>query len=83
MFEDLAVIRDYISADNAEAAQKTALRILAQGESLISQPQKGRPGRVLDTRESLVPHLPYIIVYRIKKEQIEILRVLQTSRRYP
>lgn len=80
---DLAVIRDYIATANAEAAQKTALGILAQVESLVSQPHKGRPGRVLNTREALVPQLPYFIVYRIKKEQIEILRMLHTSRRYP
>ena len=80
---DLASIRDYIEADNPEAAQKAAVRILSQAESLVSHPRKGRPGRVPNTRESLVPNLPYFIVYRVRKEQVEILRVLHTSRRYP
>jgi addiction module RelE/StbE family toxin len=80
---DLAAIRDYIEADNSEVAQKVALGILSQAESLASHPRKGRPGRVRDTRESFVPNLPYFIVYRVRKEQLEILRVLHTSRRYP
>jgi addiction module RelE/StbE family toxin len=80
---DLAAIRDYIEADNPEAARKTAARILAQAETLLLHPAIGRVGRVLNTRESVLSDLPYIIIYRVKDDQLEILRVLHTSRKYP
>jgi len=80
---DLAAIKDYIEADNPEAARKIASRILAQAESLLLHPAKGRLGRVLNTRESVISDLPYIIIYRVKDDQLEILRVLHTSRKDP
>lgn len=80
---DLAIIKDYIETDNPVAAQKIALKIVPQIKSLIPHPIKGRPGRVLGTRESLVPDTSYFIVYRVNMGQLEILRVLHSSRRYP
>jgi toxin ParE1/3/4 len=80
---DLAAIRDFIEADNPEAARKIAFRILAQAERLLLHPAGGRVGRVLNTRESILSGLPYIIIYRVKDEYLEILRVLHTSRKYP
>ena len=80
---DLASIRDFIASDDLAIAQKIVLKILAQADSLLAHPQKGRPGRVANTKESLVPKLPYFLVYRVKKDQLQILRVLHTSRRYP
>jgi toxin ParE1/3/4 len=80
---DLAAIRDYIETDNVEAAQRVAMKIIAQAESLLLQPNKGRPGRVHNTRETIVPNLPYFVVYRVKKQDIEILRVMHSSQRYP
>ena len=42
----------------------------------------GRPGLVPLTRE-LVIHHNHIAYYRIKQEQVEILRVLHVRRQYP
>ncbi len=42
----------------------------------------GRPGRIEGTRELIISHTPYIVIYRVK-EQVEILRILHTSKRYP
>jgi plasmid stabilization system protein ParE len=38
---------------------------------------------VIGTRELLIGELPYAIPYRMLEQDIEILRVLHTSRRWP
>jgi toxin ParE1/3/4 len=43
----------------------------------------GRPERVIGTRELVIGGLPYIIPYRVRVGDVEILRVLHTSRRWP
>ena len=77
---DLVEIRAYILENDEQAAQDVATKILTQAESLLSQPAKGRIGRVHNTRESLVPTLPYLLVYRVKKEEVHILRIIHTKR---
>lgn len=43
----------------------------------------GRVGRLKTTRELIVPGLPYVIRYRIKKETVEILRIHHMAQRWP
>jgi len=50
---------------------------------LADQPGIGRPGRVPDTREWVMPHTPYIIAYRVEDETVVILRVLHGARKWP
>jgi len=60
------------------------LELLDQAETVLSRsPAIGRPGRVLGTREFVIAGLPYIIAYRVRDKDLEILRVLHTSRRWP
>jgi toxin ParE1/3/4 len=80
---DLTNIRKFIHRKNPEVAKEVAIKIAALAETLIQHPAKGRNGRLPKTRELIVPELPYIIVYRAKKEQIEILRVIHTSIKWP
>ena len=51
--------------------------------TLASQPGMGRPGRVANTRELIVPKTRYIVPYRMRDETVEVLRVFHTSRRPP
>jgi toxin ParE1/3/4 len=46
-------------------------------------PLMGRLGRVEGTRELVIANTPYILIYRVKLESVEILRVFHTSKRYP
>jgi plasmid stabilization system protein ParE len=71
---DLITIRSYIGQDNPAAASRVAIQIVAACDRLEYLPERGRPGRVLGTRE-LVSLWPYVIVYRINGPIIEILRV--------
>lgn len=66
-----------------EAASATIFRIQKATLQLSNYPLMGRPGRVEETRELVISQTSYIVVYRVKRNSIEILRVIHTSRRYP
>jgi addiction module RelE/StbE family toxin len=72
-----------IKADNPEAARKVVKRIRQAVERLADFPESGRHGQVAGTRELVVPGLPYLVVYRIGKESVEVLRVFHTSQERP
>ena len=81
---DLDDIAEYIGQDNPAAAIRVVLELIERTEStLIKQPTTGRAGRLLGTRELVIGNLPYIIAYRVRENDLEILRVLHTSRRWP
>jgi toxin ParE1/3/4 len=46
---------------------------------LLTFPHIGRTGRIEGTRELVMPHMPFVIVYRVSAN-IEILNVVHTSR---
>ncbi|MDT8278816.1 type II toxin-antitoxin system RelE/ParE family toxin (plasmid) [Roseomonas mucosa] len=71
---DLQRIREHIGRDNPAAASRIAVQIVAACDRLEHLPQRGRPGPVPGTRELATPW-PYVIVYRIGPEVVEILRV--------
>ena len=81
---DLDEIAVYIGQDSPAAAARVVLEVIDQTEShLTRHVAVGRPGRVLGTRELVNAGLPYIVPYRVRDSDIEILRVLHTSRRWP
>ncbi|MDZ8106623.1 MAG: type II toxin-antitoxin system RelE/ParE family toxin [Nostoc sp. DedQUE12a] len=80
---NLEQAHSYISKENPEAAQEVILKIQVAASQLENYPFMGRPGRVEGTRELVISSTPYIVIYRIKEESVEILRVLHTSKRYP
>jgi plasmid stabilization system protein ParE len=56
----LVTLREFIAKDSEQNAALVAKRILAV-ELLETQPEMGRPGRVLGTRELVVPDTLYLI----------------------
>lgn len=82
--KDLDYVEEYISQDNPSAAIDTVLLIIETVEKLLpSTPSIGRAGRVLNTRELIIPNYPYIVPYRVNNNMIEILRVMHTSLEWP
>ena len=82
--DDLASLRAYIEQDDAAAAQRVALHIVHNVETLLAEnPEMGRPGRVPGTRELVIPRTPFIIPYRLQHNTIQILRVYHGARRWP
>ena len=81
---DLDEIAKYIGQDSPAEAARVVLELIDQVEAnLLAHPAIGRPGRVLGTRELVIGGLPYVVPYRVRDMDIEILRVLHTSRRWP
>jgi len=81
---DLDEIASYIGQDSPAAAARVILELIDRVEaSLTKRPSIGRAGRVLGTRELVMGDLPYVVPYRVREQDIEILRVLHTSRRWP
>ena len=74
---------DYIAKDNLSAALSQLDEIEGQTDRLADYPKLGRPGRVKGTRELVVNRTPFIVVYRIKGEFIQILRVLHGAQQWP
>ncbi len=42
----------------------------------------GRAGSVGGTRELVLIHYPYLVIYRVKKDAIRVLAVIHTSRHW-
>ncbi len=80
---DFAAIVEYIRKQNPAAAERVARKIYDDVSSLASFPNQGRPGRMKGTRELVFSPLPFIAVYRVKVEAVEIARVLHGSQRWP
>ena len=66
-----------------EAARQLILRIQSAVGQLAEFPFMGRVGRVEATRELVISNTSYLIIYRVKEENVEILRILHSSRKYP
>ncbi len=58
-------------------------KVYAAIQSLKEWPQRGRVGREEGARELLFPPLPYIAVYRVKEQSIEVLRIYHGAQDRP
>jgi len=80
---DFAAIVAYIREQNPSAAERVAHAIYDGVSSLSMFSNRGRPGRIKDTRELVLAPLPFIAVYRVMPDSVEIARVLHGSQRWP
>ena len=76
-------IQDPIAKDNPRAAWEVAQRIRRAVQQLEDHPRIGRAGRVSGTYELVIHSLPYIVAYRVKNKEAQILSVYHTSRNWP
>ena len=67
--------QSYYQNLNPMAARLLARRIMEAAMRLQEQPQIGRPGLRNGTREWVVARTPYVLVYRLREQAIEILHV--------
>jgi len=81
--EDLRDIQKYIYKNNPKAAKKVSLHIIDRIQTLLpTNPGIGRLTGVLRTKELVINKYPYIVPYRVQENEIHILRVLHTSRKW-
>ena len=81
--DDIDEIAEYIAQDNKRAAQKVVSFIYQNVKNLENHPNIGKAGRVSGTRELYISGTPFIVPYRVIENEIQILRVLHTSRKWP
>jgi toxin ParE1/3/4 len=81
--EDLFRIVEYIRQENPPAARRIAKTIYESAGSLKSFPYRGRTGRVEGTRELPLPSLPFVVVYRVMRDVVEIANVVHGAQRWP
>ena len=59
------------------------MAIYDAADALQDMPPRGPAGRKLGTRELTAASLPFLIVYRVGKEAVEIVRILHGSQQWP
>jgi toxin ParE1/3/4 len=79
----LIQLREYIARDSEKSAGAVAKRILDAVEVLQEHTDMGRPGRLLGTRELVVSGTPYVIPYRVRRDQLELIAVFHGRQRWP
>lgn len=72
--------REYVAIDNPSAAARQIGIIEASINHLSAFPMIGRIGRRTGTRELPIPSTPYIVVYRVREENVQVLAVLHGAR---
>ena len=80
---DLQEIKDYITRDNPDAAQKTVKSILSKIESLLEFPELGSllaPKIKLKSKYRYLVSGPYYIFYVHENNIVSVQRVLHTKR---
>ena len=80
---DLEQIFRHIIRDNPTAASNVIHTITDGIDKLKVFPSLGRSGQVEGTREMVFTSLPYIAVYRVKENAVEILRVYHAAQDWP
>ena len=72
-----------ILENNPPVAKKLAEVIYDGIGGLTTFPNRGRIGRVPGTRELVFAGLPFIAIYRLKDDTIEIIRVIHGAQQWP
>jgi toxin ParE1/3/4 len=81
---DLTQICDYIEEhDTSSTARRVAISIYERLSALMEFPEQGRQGRKSGTLELIFTGLPYLAIYRIRGDAVEILRILHGAQNWP
>ena len=78
---DLQGISDYLKEHHPQFRQATMRKLYDGIRGLKQAPFIGRPGRVEGTREIMFAPMPYVAVYRIREQTIEVWRIWHTSQK--
>lgn len=79
---DLREIHALIQVDNISAASRVIRSIRESAQLLAENPLMGRVGSVAGTRELVINHYPYIVIYRVGANLVRVLAVIHTSRHW-
>ena len=73
--DDLESIKNYLQQHYPHFAEPTVRTIYQRIRSLKTAPNQGRPGQRTGTRELSLTPLPYVVVYSLNAETVEILHI--------
>jgi toxin ParE1/3/4 len=73
--DDLEGIRNYLHEHHPRLAEPTVRTIYQRIRSLKTTPNRGRPGYRSGTRELTLTPLPYVVVYSVRPDAVEILHI--------
>ena len=79
---DLNRIATRIAADKPTAASEFALAVSSKVDRLGEFPLLGRTGVYQDTRE-LVVHKNYLVTYRVRADEVQVLQVWHLAPNLP
>jgi toxin ParE1/3/4 len=51
--------------------------------TLLTFPNRGRIGKKEGTRELVMSHLPYIVVYTVRGDAVYVVRILHGAQQWP
>ena len=74
---------EWIAEENLTAALNQLDEIERQVDLLVAHPKLGRIGRVKGTRELVISRTPFIVLYRVIGNEIQVLNFLHTSQQLP
>jgi toxin ParE1/3/4 len=80
---DIQSIYDYIASDNRVAAARVVAAIESATDRLSLFPLSGRIGAVEETRELVIPRLPYIAVYHVTDDEVQIIAIFHAAQDIP
>ena len=81
---DLTNICDYIEEHRGGTTARRVALSLCQGSEILAEfPECGRTGRSPGTRELVMSGLPYLAIYRIHHDAVEIIRILHGAQEWP
>jgi addiction module RelE/StbE family toxin len=80
---DRDAIFKHIEDENPLAAVHVDDQIVAAVQRLLEFPESGRPGRIVGTRELVIPRTPYIAAYLLATDKVRILRILHGAQVWP
>jgi toxin ParE1/3/4 len=73
--DDLESIKNYLQRHYPHFAEPTVRMIYQRIQSLKAMPNRGRPGHRTGTRELVLTPLPYVVVYSVKDDAVEVLHI--------
>lgn len=76
---DLAELLNHIACDSPAYADQVGQRIVRSISRQEVFPKSGRMGQTPDTFELVIPRLPYIAVYSVRLDLVEIVSIFHTS----
>ena len=80
---DLQHISDYLTQHHPDYRRRTMRKLYDTIRGVRESPYRGRPGSEQGTREIVFAPLPYVAVYRVRAQSVEILRVYHGAQNRP